>query len=226
MRLSRGTDTRPVRSLTVLDVRRRRFLRRAHHQQDRRSSRPLYRSGWICHLHGFTLELQHPRDFRVRYRCWSDSRRLCWAIVDGSRVPHAVLCDGGDKGKVVRSLLVSLFSILSGRPPRTSTEDRLPPEIRELTRFRDSNRMIFNLGGVLGSAIELGLVYNSETNTVGNSVYIVFMTIGAATVLLPITLVSPSKMVRSDGTRVIPPIHPSTLTFYHLDPALFVLQWY
>ncbi|GAA5878115.1 hypothetical protein JCM16303_002851 [Sporobolomyces ruberrimus] len=69
--------------------------------------------------------------------------------------------------------------------------------------------MIFNLGGVLGSAIELGLVYNSETNTVGNSVYIVFMTIGAATVLLPITLVSPSKMVRSDGTRVIPPIHPT-----------------
>jgi len=69
--------------------------------------------------------------------------------------------------------------------------------------------MIFNLGGVLGSAIELGLVYNSETNTVGNGVYIVFMSIGAASVLLPATLVSPNKMVRSDGSRVIPPVHPT-----------------
>ncbi|GAA5930812.1 uncharacterized protein JCM15063_002467 [Sporobolomyces koalae] len=69
--------------------------------------------------------------------------------------------------------------------------------------------MIFNLGGVLGSAIELGLVYHSETNTVGNGVYIVFMTIGAVSVLLPALLVSPTKMVRSDGTRVIPPIHPT-----------------
>lgn len=123
MRLSRGTDTRPVRSLTVLDVRRRRFLRRAHHQQDRRSSRPLYRSGWICPLHGFTLELQHPRDFRICYCCRSDSRRLCWATVDRARIPHFVLCDGGDEGKVVRSLLVRFFSALSGRSPRAATED-------------------------------------------------------------------------------------------------------
>ncbi|GAA5824238.1 hypothetical protein JCM5353_000361 [Sporobolomyces roseus] len=69
--------------------------------------------------------------------------------------------------------------------------------------------MIFNLGGVLGSAIELGLVYNSETNTVGNGVYIVFMSIGAASVLLPATLIAPNKMVRSDGSRVIPPVHPT-----------------
>ncbi|GAA5903204.1 uncharacterized protein JCM6883_002728 [Sporobolomyces salmoneus] len=69
--------------------------------------------------------------------------------------------------------------------------------------------MIFNLGGVLGSAIELGLVYNSETNTVGNGVYIVFMTIAAAVSIVPATLVSPYKMVRSDGTRVIPPTHPT-----------------
>ncbi|GAA5980615.1 hypothetical protein JCM5350_003561 [Sporobolomyces pararoseus] len=69
--------------------------------------------------------------------------------------------------------------------------------------------IIFNLGGVLGSAIELGLVYKSESNTVGNSVYIVFMTIAAAVVFLPAALVSPAKMVRSDGTRVIPPVHPT-----------------
>lgn len=69
--------------------------------------------------------------------------------------------------------------------------------------------MIFNLGGVLGSAIELGLVYHSETNTVGNGVYIVFMTIAAVVSLVPATLVSPDRMIRSDGTRVIPPTHPS-----------------
>ncbi|GAA5826237.1 hypothetical protein JCM10212_006778, partial [Sporobolomyces blumeae] len=69
--------------------------------------------------------------------------------------------------------------------------------------------IIFNCGGVLGSAIELGLVYHSETNTVGNGVYIVFMTIGAAAVFVPALLVDPYKMVRSDGTRVIPPVHPT-----------------
>ncbi|GAA5845882.1 hypothetical protein JCM3766R1_004643 [Sporobolomyces carnicolor] len=69
--------------------------------------------------------------------------------------------------------------------------------------------MIFNLGGVLGSAIELGLVYHSETNTVGNGVYIVFMTIAAVVSLVPATLVSPDRMIRSDGTRVIPPTHPT-----------------
>jgi len=52
-------------------------------------------------------------------------------------------------------------------------------------------RIIFNLGGVLGSAIELGLVYNSETNTVSNAVYIVFMVIAASVAFLPFSLVSP-----------------------------------
>jgi len=74
-------------------------------------------------------------------------------------------------------------------------------------------RIIFNLGGVLGSAIELGLVYNSETNTVSNAVYIVFMVIAASVAFLPFSLVSPYKMVRSDGTRVIPPVHPSEYIF-------------
>ncbi|KAJ8291970.1 UNC93-like protein [Rhodotorula toruloides] len=56
--------------------------------------------------------------------------------------------------------------------------------------------IVFNLGGALGSAIEVGLTWKSTSNTVGNSVYIVF-------------LVDPATMVRSDGTRVIPPVHPT-----------------
>ncbi|GAA5932389.1 hypothetical protein JCM1841_001371 [Sporobolomyces salmonicolor] len=69
--------------------------------------------------------------------------------------------------------------------------------------------IIFNMGGVLGSAIELGLTYDSTTSTVSNAVYIVFMTIGAVGAFLPIFLVNPGTMVRTDGTRVIVPAHPT-----------------
>ncbi|GAA5872723.1 hypothetical protein JCM1840_004500 [Sporobolomyces johnsonii] len=69
--------------------------------------------------------------------------------------------------------------------------------------------IIFNTGGVLGSAIELGLTYHSTTSTVSNAVYIVFMTIGAVGAFLPIFLVNPGTMVRTDGTRVIVPVHPT-----------------
>ncbi|GAA5985217.1 hypothetical protein JCM11641_003635 [Rhodosporidiobolus odoratus] len=69
--------------------------------------------------------------------------------------------------------------------------------------------IIFNLGGVVGAAIELGLTYDSSSNTVGNGVYIVFLTIGACACFLPLLLVNPATMVRVDGTRVVVPVHPS-----------------
>ncbi|BGP35185.1 hypothetical protein JCM10296v2_007017 [Rhodotorula toruloides] len=69
--------------------------------------------------------------------------------------------------------------------------------------------IVFNLGGALGSAIEVGLTWKSTSNTVGNSVYIVFLVIAACGSFLPLLLVDPATMVRSDGTRVIPPIHPT-----------------
>ncbi|GAA5840302.1 hypothetical protein JCM11251_006689 [Rhodosporidiobolus azoricus] len=68
---------------------------------------------------------------------------------------------------------------------------------------------VFNLGGVLGSAIELGLTYKNDTGTVGDSVYIVFLSIGAAACLLPLLLANPASVVRVDGTKVVVPVHPS-----------------
>jgi len=70
---------------------------------------------------------------------------------------------------------------------------------------------IFNMGATLGSAIEVGLTWQSTDNTVGNAVYAAFLAIAAVGALIPFLLVDPATMVRSDGTRVIPPIHPSTL---------------
>ncbi|GAA5888478.1 hypothetical protein JCM6882_008635 [Rhodosporidiobolus microsporus] len=69
--------------------------------------------------------------------------------------------------------------------------------------------MVFNLGGVLGSAIEFGLTYNNDTGTVGDSVYIVFLTIGACACFIPFLLVNPASVVRVDGTKVVVPVHPS-----------------
>lgn len=50
--------------------------------------------------------------------------------------------------------------------------------------------MIFNLGAVLGSAIELGLTYNSTANTVSNSVYAAFLVITSLGTFIPLLLVS------------------------------------
>ena len=49
--------------------------------------------------------------------------------------------------------------------------------------------MIFNTGAVLGSAIQLGITYDSTANTVSNSVYAAFLAISACGVLIPLFLV-------------------------------------
>lgn len=70
-------------------------------------------------------------------------------------------------------------------------------------------RAIFNLGAVIGAAIEFGLTYDSSSNTVSNTVYAVFIAISGLASFLPALLVDPRTMVRSDGTRVIMRPHPS-----------------
>lgn len=50
--------------------------------------------------------------------------------------------------------------------------------------------MIFNLGAVLGGAIELGLTYHSGSNTVSNSVYAAFLVITCLGSFIPLLLVS------------------------------------
>lgn len=50
--------------------------------------------------------------------------------------------------------------------------------------------MIFNMGAVLGSAIELGLTYDTDASTVSNSVYAAFLAIAAIGAFIPLILVS------------------------------------
>lgn len=79
-----------------------------------------------------------------------------------------------------------------------------------MVNFSWTNRGIFNLGAVLGSAIELGLTYNSgKENTVSNTVYSVFMILSFLGALIPILLVNPTDMIRSDGSQVLVTCNPS-----------------
>lgn len=65
--------------------------------------------------------------------------------------------------------------------------------------------VIFNFGAVLGSAIELGLTYNSTANTVSNSTYAAFVVLTGLGAFVAAMLMNPAKVVRDDGTRVIVP---------------------
>lgn len=49
--------------------------------------------------------------------------------------------------------------------------------------------VLFNLGGVLGAAVELGISWDSTSNSVSNSVYIALLAIAACGAFLPALLV-------------------------------------
>ena len=69
--------------------------------------------------------------------------------------------------------------------------------------------MIFNMGAVLGSAIQLGITFDSTSSTVSNAVYAAFLAISSCGCMIPLFLVNPGTMVRTDGSRVTVPAHPS-----------------
>ncbi|KAF8584969.1 hypothetical protein K439DRAFT_1095597 [Ramaria rubella] len=80
---------------------------------------------------------------------------------------------------------------------------------------------IFNLGGVVGAAVSLGQNFDSKTNSVDNGTYIGFVVLSGIGVLLPLAMTDPNKMIRTDGTKVTTPRHPSWKTeFYFLWIAL------
>ena len=87
-------------------------------------------------------------------------------------------------------------------------------------RFISVFWVIFNLGAVLGSAIELGLTYNSSANTVSNGTYAAFVAITGLGALVSALLMDPSKVVRDDGTRVLV---PSQTTWAKELQGLFIL---
>lgn len=76
-------------------------------------------------------------------------------------------------------------------------------------RFISVFWIIFNLGAVLGSAIQLGLTYNSTGNTVSNGTYAAFVALTGLGAFSAALLMDPAKMVRDDGTRVVVPSQTS-----------------
>jgi len=71
---------------------------------------------------------------------------------------------------------------------------------------------IFNLGGVVGASVALGQNWDSKENSVGNGTYIGFLILTLIGVLIPMLMADPAKMIRTDGTKVTIPRHPSWKT--------------
>jgi MFS family permease len=99
---------------------------------------------------------------------------------------------------------------------------------------------VFNLGGVIGSAVSLGSNFNNTSGTVGNSTYIAFIILTAIGIAIPSLMASPQNIVRSDGVKVVVPLHPSWKTQLYglwlvlktdpmillLFPMFFVSNWF
>ncbi|KZT24725.1 MFS general substrate transporter [Neolentinus lepideus HHB14362 ss-1] len=80
---------------------------------------------------------------------------------------------------------------------------------------------IFNLGGVIGASVSLGQNFHSTGNQVGNGTYIGFLVLTLIGTVIPMLMADPHKMIRSDGTKVTTPRHPSWRTeIYALWVAL------
>ncbi|KAL4075189.1 major facilitator superfamily domain-containing protein [Scleroderma yunnanense] len=85
---------------------------------------------------------------------------------------------------------------------------------------------IFNLGGVVGSAVAFGQNFHSKTNSVGNGTYIGFLVLTITGFFLPIFMTSPHKVIRTDGTKIVQIRHPSWKEeFMNLFRALITDPW-
>jgi MFS family permease len=89
---------------------------------------------------------------------------------------------------------------------------------------------IFNLGAVIGSAVAFGVNFNNQSNSVGNGTYIGFLVLTLIGVGLAPLMADPKKVIRTDGTKINLPRHPSWKTeFYSLyvalksDPSIILL---
>jgi len=68
---------------------------------------------------------------------------------------------------------------------------------------------IFNMGAFVGAAVSLGQNFHSTANSVGNGTYIGFLILTLIGVLIPLLMANPNNMIRTDGTKVTTPRHPS-----------------
>ncbi|KAG7090640.1 hypothetical protein E1B28_009742 [Marasmius oreades] len=95
------------------------------------------------------------------------------------------------------------------------------PTEKEKGRYIAVFWTIFNLGSVVGAAISFGENFHSLSNDVNTGTYIAFLVLTAIGISVPTLMVSPEKIIRTDGTKVNIPLHPSWKTqIYGLWVAL------
>lgn len=61
---------------------------------------------------------------------------------------------------------------------------------------------LFNIGGILGSVITLGMNLNNTGGSVQTGTYVAFVVIMIVGIFLTLALVKPSRVIRNDNTRV------------------------
>ncbi|OAX33851.1 hypothetical protein K503DRAFT_487990 [Rhizopogon vinicolor AM-OR11-026] len=80
---------------------------------------------------------------------------------------------------------------------------------------------IFNLGGVVGSAVAFGSNFKSTSNSVSKGTYVCFLVLTLVGAFLPLFMANPDKVTRTDGTRMNLARNPSWKTeFINLYVAL------
>ncbi|KAJ1674386.1 hypothetical protein EV182_003380 [Spiromyces aspiralis] len=99
------------------------------------------------------------------------------------------------------------------------------PTEQEKGRFIGIFWVIFNLGGVIGGIISLGLNYHNEAGKLGDASYIVFVVLMCIGACLGLTLAPPSKVIRSDGEHVILQKYTNVLTELLEIVKLFTNKW-
>ncbi|KAJ3564728.1 hypothetical protein NP233_g8098 [Leucocoprinus birnbaumii] len=73
--------------------------------------------------------------------------------------------------------------------------------------------VIYNMGGIVGAAVSFATNFNSEANSVGKGTYVTFLILSFTGVLIPLLMIDPRKITRSDGTRLtIPQTRPDWKT--------------
>jgi hypothetical protein len=80
---------------------------------------------------------------------------------------------------------------------------------------------IFNMGGVVGSAVAFGTNFHTTAGTVKNGTYIGFLILTIIGALIPLLMVDPKKVIRTDGTKLTIARNPSwKVEIYGLYVAL------
>jgi hypothetical protein len=68
---------------------------------------------------------------------------------------------------------------------------------------------IFNLGGVLGSAVSFAINFKNPAGNASNATYIAFLVLTLVGSVIPFFMTKPKDVVRTDGSKLPVPVNPS-----------------